>query len=144
MFSSSRNVGNQSSLHQPLSPSLPSSPLIFQHIVSFNQLFIEVYLVYNVVLMSAEQQSDSVIIHSFSKILFFIIFYHRISTIVLCAIRRTLFTHSLQKSFHLLTPASYFMPLPVPSPLTTTSLYVHDFVSASHMCLCHILKTTYT
>src|SRR5574337_421416 len=115
MFSSSRNVGNQSSLHQPLSPSLPSSPLIFQHIVSFNQLFIEVYLVYNVVLMSAEQQSDSVIIHSFSKILFFIIVYHRISTIVLCAIRRTLFTHSLQKSFHLLTPASYFMPLPVRS-----------------------------
>ena len=68
MFSSPRNVGNRSSLHQPLSSSLPSSPLIFQDIVSFNQLFIEVYLVYNVVLISTEQQSDSVIIHSFSKI----------------------------------------------------------------------------
>ena len=115
MFSSPRNVGNRSSLHQPLSSSLPSSPRIFQDIVSFNQLFIEVYLVYNVVLISTEQQSDSVIIHSFSKIFFFIIVYHRISTIVLCAIQDLVYPFSIEK-LPSANPRLLLHPSPSPLP----------------------------
>ena len=50
--------------------------------IFLNQLFIEVYLIYNVVLISALQQSDSVI-HIF-LIFFSIMVNHRILNIVLC------------------------------------------------------------
>ena len=50
--------------------------------------FIEVQLTYNVVFISAVQQSDSVIhIYTFFFIFFSIIFYHRILDIVPCAIQ---------------------------------------------------------
>ena len=49
--------------------------------------FIEVQLIYNVVLISAVQQSDSFIhIHAFFFIFFSIMVYHRILNIVPCAI----------------------------------------------------------
>ena len=49
--------------------------------------FIEVSLVYNVVLISAVQQSDSVILtYTFFFIFFSIMIYHRILNIVPCAI----------------------------------------------------------
>ena len=50
--------------------------------IFLNQLFIEVYLIYNVVLISALQQSDSVI--HFFLIFFSIMVNHRILNIVLC------------------------------------------------------------
>ena len=49
--------------------------------------FIEVQLIYNVVLISAVQQSDSVIhIYTFFFIFFSIMVYHRILNIVPCVI----------------------------------------------------------
>ena len=55
--------------------------------VFFN--FIEVQLIYNIVLISAVQQSDSVI-HIFFFISFSIMVYHRILNIVSCAIHQDL------------------------------------------------------
>ena len=52
--------------------------------------FIEVWLIYNVVLISAVQQSDSVIhiyIYTFFFIFFSMMVYHRILNIVPCAIQ---------------------------------------------------------
>ena len=84
--------------------------------------FIEVQLIYNIFLISAVQQSDSVI-HSF-LIFFSIMVYHRILNTVLYAISRTLlFIHSIYNSLHLLTPNSYSIPPPTHTPLATTSLF---------------------
>ena len=61
-------------------------PLFFSSF--FIYFFIEVYLIYNVVLISAVQQSDSVIhIYTFFFILFFIMVYPSILSIVPCAIQ---------------------------------------------------------
>ena len=59
---------------------------VFRLFFFFNVL-LKHSLVYNVVLISAVQQSDSVIhIHTFVFILFSIMVYHRILNIVPCAI----------------------------------------------------------
>ena len=57
---------------------------------------------------------------------------------------RTLFIHSIYTSLHLLNPASHSIPLLVPSPLATTSLFsppVTLFHRQIH--LCHILDSTF-
>ena len=95
--------------------------------------FIEVELVYNVVLISGVQQSDSVIhICTFFFIFFSVMVHHRILNIVPCAISRTLlFIHSLCNSLHLLIPNSQSTPLPPPLPLGNhkSVLYVCESVS---------------
>ena len=87
-------------------------------------------MTYGVVLISAVQQSDSVI-HMYTilfHILFQIMVYHRILTIVPCAISRTLLLiHSIGKSLHLLIPDSS-LSLSHPSPPW----------QAQVSCLCHL------
>ena len=65
--------------------------LCFLHGDSFKKktfFFIEVSSIYNVVLISAVQQNDSVIhIHTFFLIFFSIMVYHRILNIVPCALQ---------------------------------------------------------
>ena len=57
----------------------------------FKIYFIEVQLIYTVVLISAVQQSDSVIhMYTFFFILFSIMVYHRILNIVPCAVQQDL------------------------------------------------------
>ena len=67
-------------------------------------------------LISAEQQSDSVIhIYTFFFIFFSIMVYHRILNIVPCVYSRALlFIHFLFNSLHLLTSNSQSIPLPPP------------------------------
>ena len=82
--------------------------------------FTEVQLIYNVVLIPAVQQIDSVIhIYTFFFIFFSIMVYHRILNIV----RTLLFIHSTYNSLHLLIPNSQSIPPPPLSPLATTSLF---------------------
>ena len=61
----------------------------FFFFLTFKIIFlIEVLLIYNVVLISTEQQSDSVIhTHTFFFIFFSIMVYHKTLNIVPCAIR---------------------------------------------------------
>ena len=81
----------------------------------FSQSFIEVYLIYNVVMISAVQQSDSVI-HGRTSILFQILFPHRWSQNmgrVLCALEQVPIGHS----FHI-PQFSYASPKPPVHPPT--------------------------
>ena len=84
-------------------------------------------------------------IHTFFFVSFSIMVYHRILTIAPCALQQTLLLiHSLCNSLHLLIPASHSMPLPIPSPLATTSLFSMS-VSLFHrqVHLDHILDSTW-
>ena len=79
-------------------------------------------MIYNVVLVSGVQQSDSVIyIHIFILFqIFSIMVYHRILNIVLPVLysRTLLFTHYIHNSLHLLIPNSQSISplLPLPKP----------------------------
>ena len=85
----------------------------------------EVQLIYNVVLITAVQQSDSVIhIHSFFKIFFSIIVQHRILNeySFLCYTVGLLFIHCIYRSLYV-QPQLLTATLPqTPSPLVATSL----------------------
>ena len=102
-----------------------SSKNLEKWVLVFYFFKIEVWLFYNVVLISAVQKSDSVIcIYTF----FFQYAFPLCFTIgywlwfsVLCS--RTLFIHSTYKNLYLLTPVSHFIPSPTPSSLATTSLF---------------------
>ena len=95
--------------------------------------FIEVQLIYNITLISAVEQSDSVS-HMYIYILFHIfciMIYHRILNIVPCAIQKDLVVYPLCiYQVALLTPTAYCVLSPSPSPLATTHLFlcVHDSV----------------
>ena len=118
--------------------------LIFKNYCLY--LLIEVYI-YNIVLISAVQPSDSVTylsiylsvylpIYILFKILFSIVVYHRILNIAPCAVlyyRTLLFIHSICDSLYLLTLNSQFIPPPNPSHLATTSLF-SMFVSLFLFC----------
>ena len=92
---------------------------------------IKVFLIYNVVPISAVQQSDHVIhLYIFSFLyyfpswsipgdwIYFLVLYSKTSLLI----------HSKYNSLHLLTPNSQSIPLPLPFPLETTSLF---FMSVS-------------
>ena len=101
-------------------------------------LKIEVQLIYNVVLITAIQQSDSVIhIYTvFFKIFFSIMVYHRILNIVPCAIQQDLVVYPFY--IYKLTSADSNLPLhssPNPRPLDNhqSVVYVRDSVSISQI-----------
>jgi len=92
-------------------------------------------------LISAVQQSDSVIYiyiyiyiytHTLSFIFLSLMVYHRIFSIVSCAISKT-FIHSVYNSLHLLIPNSHSIPPPSPIALGNhrSVFYVYDSISAS-------------
>ena len=113
----------------------------------FKIYFIEVCNeVDNVVLISAVQQSDSVIYvyYIFSFMFFSVMVYIRILNIVPHAISRTLLlTYSIYNSLYLLVP--YSQPILLTSPLATslfsTSVRLLRFHRQVH--LCHTLDSTY-
>ena len=102
----------------------PGCYLVF---LIFQKMFTDVQLIYNVVLISAAQQTDSVI---HTHILFQILsirVHHRILNIVSCVTvlvnRTVLLIYLKYSSLHLLTPNSQPIP-PLPSlPLGNTSLF---------------------
>ena len=105
-----------------LSPRAPQEDLL--HIFFF--FLVQEELTYNVVIIPAVQQSDSVIhIYTFFFIFFSIMVYHRKLNIVSCAFysRTLLSVHSLYNSSHMLPPNSQSVPSPIPPPLATTSLF---------------------
>ena len=110
---------------------------------------IEVQLIYNVVLISAVQQKDSVIhIYVFFFIFCSIMVYPRRSNIVPCAIQQEPCCLSVLNAIVCIyqpqTP-SPSLSLP-PSPLATTSLFsmsVSLFLFCRQVHLCHILGSTH-
>ena len=120
---------------------------VFQTTRIFKIYFMEVQLIYNVVLISAVQQSDSVThIYIFLFVFFSIMVYHRILSTVPCAIQQDLVVYPSYTSLHLLIPNSQSIPPPLPLPLGNhkSALYVCEFVSVSQIVhLCHILDSTY-
>ena len=97
--------------------------------------FIEVQLIYSVVLISAVQQDDSVIhTYTFFFILFSIMAYPRIWNIVLCATQQNLVVFPF--CVQLFTSAnSNLLFYPSPSVLATSRLilYVYELVSLSQI-----------
>ena len=87
----------------------------------------DAWLIYNVVLISAVQQGDSVIhvyIHFLKKYsfpLWFIIGYW--TQFLVLYSRTLLFLHCIYNRLHLLIPTSHSIPPPNPSLLATTSLF---------------------
>ena len=93
--------------------------------IVFKNYFIEVYLIYNIVLISTVQQSDSVIpIHIFLFIFFFIMVYHRMPNIVPCAIQwdPVVYPFCIYQ-FASASPKLLIHPFSTTSPLATTSLF---------------------
>ena len=103
----------------------------------------EVELIYNVVLISAVQQSE-VVIHTQTlfKNFFFIIVYHRALNTVLCALHQGLmFIPSMYNSLHLPNLNLLFHPFSDPSPLEATSLFslcMSLFLFYRSVLLCHM------
>ena len=94
-----------------------------QQVSSFLFFLIDVQLIYNVVSISAVQQSDSGIhILRLLFIFFSIMAYHRILNQFPVLHSRTLFVHPIYNSLHLLIPTQSFPPAPL-SPLTTPGLF---------------------
>ena len=118
--------------------------------INFKHL-IEVQLIYSVVLISAVQESDSVMhIYIFSciyiciYIFFSIMVYQRILNVVAYAIQKTLlFIHPINTALHLLIPN--FQSFPPPTPLASTSLFSvwKSVLFHRYVQLCHILDSTY-
>ena len=87
---------------------------------------IKVYLICNVVLISAVEQNDSVIhMCTFFFIFFSTMAYPRILNIVPCAIQWDLVVYLsyIYNSLLLLTPNSHPFPPPTCSPLAATNLF---------------------
>ena len=105
--------------------------------------FIEVQLIYSVVLISAVQQSDSVI-----HIYIYILFHYGLSQDTEFPVlysRTLLFIPPIYNSLHLLMPHSQPFPLPPPSSLATTSLFsmsVSLLLFHRQVHLCHTLDST--
>ena len=114
-------------------PGLHSSTFIKQFSCAICLLFdfIEVQLIYNVALISAVQQNDSVIhIYTLFFIFFSIMVYPRILNIVLCATRQNLVVYPF--CVQLFTSAnSNLLLYPSPSLLATSHLI---------LCVCELVS----
>ena len=137
-----------SSLYCTVGPHGPSIPNI--HFIC-NKVFlslIEVQLIYKVVIISAVQQSASVIQIYISFIFFSHLDYHRILGRVLCAIQQILVGQSFhvpQHAYAIPNPPSPFLPSPHMSPCVTISFSksVSILQISSFIYIFFFLESTY-
>ena len=106
-------------------------PIPYAHLKNFFKN--EVQLIYNVALISAIQQSDSVIhLYIFFFIFFSIVIYHGILIQFFVLYNRALlFIHPIYNSLYLLTSISHSNPPPPPSPLGNHKSVPYDCESVS-------------
>ena len=106
-------------------------PIPYAHLKNFFKN--EVQLIYNVALISAIQQSDSVIhLYIFFFIFFSIVIYHGILIQFFVLYNRALlFIHPIYNSLYLLTSISHSNPPPTPSPLGNHKSVPYDCESVS-------------
>ena len=109
---------------------MTSSPHIYHspsHVNYFTfKFFIRLYLIYNVVPISAVQQRYPVM-HAYTfPFLYYLLSQSIVRDWILFSVlysRISLLIHSKCNSLHPLTPNSLFIPLPLLSPLATKSLF---------------------
>ena len=122
-----------------------SSEYLQRSMKSFYFNFTEEQLIHNAVLITAVQQSDSVIHTCMLLHFFFIMVYHKILNIAPCGMQRTLvFIYPIYRSLHLLVPNPQSFPPHPPSPLAPTSLLsipVSLFLISTQVHLCHVLDS---
>ena len=105
-------------------PSLHSKKTTLVLLLSFFSTFIEVQLIYNVVLVSGLMQSESVIYTHLSTTFQILSHtgYYRVLSIAPSVIQQALISYFIYSTAYMSTPVSQFIP-PMLYPLVTISLF---------------------
>ena len=96
----------------------PQSSFFKKFLLKYKIFFIDLQLIYHIVLVSTVHQSDSLMrIYTLFSIFFSIIVYHRVLTLLPCAVQEALVVYPVYTQwFASANPKLPFQPSPKPSP----------------------------